>query len=86
MWIRTTKDQIFNLKDVRLLKIVEGKNEAGDVFWTVQASFSTGEKAVALYISKDREAMENVLENFEKVLGAGRVIRLNKEDEEVSDA
>ena len=71
-----------NLSDVRSIAIMEGQDNENEKAWGVKAFFTdTSIEPVVLYISRDKEAIETVFDNLEKVLQAGRVIKLKLEDE-----
>ena len=85
MWIRSSENQLHNLNDVRLLKMMEVENGDGEKLWAIRGFYGDNEMAMTLYLSKDKNAMETVMDNFEQVLQCGRVIKIKKE-EESSDA
>lgn len=87
MWIRTSNEQLHNLKDVRLIKLIEVENENGEKVWGIKAFYDLNDNGITLYVSKEKEAMYKVMENFDTVLNSSRVIKIKEEkQEDVSDA
>lgn len=86
MWIRVSKDRILNVRDIRSFVLAEGEQDEEKVF-VVKAYFKDGTtEPFILYISKDEEAIKTVFDNLEKVLQAGRVVKLHDKQEEAADA
>jgi hypothetical protein len=69
-----------------MVKMVEVENKEEENMWAIRVFYPRDDLPHTLYLSQDKKAMEIVLDNFEKALGAARVIKFKEKSEEVSDA
>lgn len=84
MWIRTNSTRLFNLDEVRSFSVVELKDEEGNPVWALQAHL-VNDKSENWYVSKEKDPIMTAFENLETVVGAGRVINLEKKEETESN-